>query len=454
MDQDSESTSTTNTPAESPTASSASPAAKGEALLQEAAAEMAEEESSQSEKETSAKPPKKSRKKLWISLIAVVLIAGLAVVGWLLFSGDDSTKTTTNTPDTSAAEEQVAENTYAPNTIAYAYRSANADPFTIYTRPAIGGDRTEITKLERDEYASVSDTVGSTVVFGSDTKLYVSTDSGKTYKTLYEATSGEAINSVKVSFEGTKVAIAVVPDFSNQTSGKVITVDLDGKNKKDLFTDEKALYLIGWSEKKNQMAYWQGCYACDGGKSGWKLRDLKASTAKDLVTGVDTKEFYHRVAISSDMSQLIYVQATTDASIEVEGPPGYYSAAPYRVKVAELASGKSSLIATVGTKNEKNTNGTEKIRIVSVGFLAGTNTPYYADETKLYKVVDTKPSLLYQADQQIINVSFVNKDTVIASTGNPSTADFVLSSYDVAAKKSTQILQGDANTSLFGVTTK
>lgn len=427
---------------------------KEESILQAAASDIGEVD----ERPMAAGPvvssaPKKSHKKLWLSIITIVVIAAAGVGAYMLLKKPAKVEAPKTAADQPAVQQVSAS--YIPNTVPYAYRAANADPYTIYYRPAAGGERKEVMKLERDEYPSLSDTVGSTVVFGSDTKLYVSQDSGKTYKVAYTAAGGEAINSVKISFEGTRIAVAVVPDFSNQSKGQVFSIDLNGKNKKSLFDDASALYLIGWSEKKQSIAYWQGCYACDGGRTGWKLRNLKADTARDLVKDVDPKTFYYEVTISSDMSTLMYIQTTYDPAIKEEGPPGYYSAAPYKVMKADLNANNGGIdIATVGKKQEKNTNGTEKIRHFSLGFLAGTTDGYYAEGTKLNIVSTEGTAVLYQSDQDIVDVYFASEKSVIVATGNLSTSDYALSNYDITAKKSTQIFQGDANTSLFGITTK
>lgn len=432
---------------------------KEESILQAASEELNEAEANEPNEPTRpvmvGGPTKKSHKKLLVALLSLVVVGGLIAGGLLLFKKPANTPAAKGTGSGTSAPTVKTARTYVPDTVPYAFRANSTDPYSIYYRPAAGGERKEVMKLERDEYASVSDTVGNVVVFGSDTKLYASEDSGKTYTKIYTATSGEAINSVKISSDGDKIAVAVVPDFSNQSKGQVFTVDLNGKNKKNLFEDPNALYLIGWSNKKQKMAYWQGCYGCDGGRTGWKLRDLKTNKARDLVKDVDPKTFYYVAAVSDDMSTLMYIQTTYDAAIKVDGLPGYYSAAPYKVMKADLNANNGGIdIATVGKKQEKNSNGTDKIRRFSVGFLAGTNDGYYAEGNKINMVSTEGAEVLYQADQDISAVHYASDKAVIVSTGDLSSSDFLLSNYDLKTKKSTQIFQGDANTSLFGIATK
>lgn len=433
------------------------PAARNESLLEAAAAELDKDESLGSPPEPgqviSPKADKKPSKKL-VKIVAVVLLVGLLGLGGFLLFGKKAdapqkTSTTQNTTNTQATQA------FKPDTIPYAFREQGTNPYTIYYRSAAGGERKEVKKLATDENVVVSDVRGSIVVFGSESTVYVSDDAGKTFTTLYEVASGEAVNSVKISSEGTKVAIATVPDFANQSKGSVISVDLDGKNKSQLFSDDSAVYLIGWSQKKNQIAYALGCANCDGPRTALKLRDLKANTAKDLVADINVKELPFDIAISSDMNTLVYVQPTYDAAISVDGPPGFYAAAPYRVQVADLVSGKTTTATTIGLKNEKNSNGTDKYRLFSVGFLAGSSTPYFAEGTSLSTISNGKSSKLYEADRTITEVLYASKATVVAQLADDvNTGDFILSAFDIVDKKATQILQGDANTALFGVTTK
>src|SRR5690606_25224081 len=125
--------------------------------------------------------------------------------------------------------------------------------------------------------------------------------------------------------------------------------------------------------------------------------------------------------------------------------------APHTITLLDVESGESTTIGTVGKANEKANNGTALWRDTLVGFMANSTTPYYTDESKLLTVDGTEPTVLYEADKTIVTVLFVNEKSVIASSGTND--DFVLANFTIANEESTTILEGDAQTVLFGVTT-
>ena len=59
--------------------------------------------------------------------------------------------------------------------------------------------------------------------------------------------------------------------------------------------------------------------------------------------------------------------------------------------------------------------------------------------------------LFYESADVIENVDYISDKYVISRTGDPS--DFTMANYDTATKKSVTILQGDNNTTIFGITT-
>ncbi len=412
--------------------------------------------------EEESKKPKKHRSKKPLIVIAVlVLLGAIGTGGWYLVV-KKQIFAKKNSPAASSADKAASPATtqpsvvldLSPNTVAYAYRDSNTVPYTVYYRPAAGGDRTEVTKLPKDFSIAYHDAQRSSVAFASDSVVYVSSDAGKTYTKIYETTGGGAITSIKLSAEGDRLAVGMVPNFGSNVKGGVFSVDLQGKDKKDLFdADKYAIYVIGWSSAKQKMAYAEGCYGCDGSRSAYKMRDLKAKTASDLIPGGDIKTLGFAQSISDDMTKLIYVESTYDPAIKVDGPVEYYSAAPYKIKVLDYTTNKTTTVATVGTKNEKNANGTEKMRQFNAGFNAGSTKAYYTEGTSLYGVDGGSQSILYTAGQSILGVGYVGKDQLLTWYGKDA-SDFILVNYGLSGKKETKIFGGDNNTVVLGVTTK
>jgi cytoskeletal protein RodZ len=395
------------------------------------------------------KPPKQKGEKKKLLLIVglvVILLGGLAY--WWFMMRDNNNTTDTNTTTKNQSQTTQSTNTYTPVNVAYAFKGDNT-PYTLYTRPAAGGERVAANqKLETSEYITDSDVNGDSIVLASDKAIYTSTDGGKTYKSVVKVTQGEEITSVKLSSDGKSMVYGFLAGGS--TKNIVKTSGLDGSGSKDLFTSEKMGVLItGYSSTKQQIIYRESCWGCDGPAELPILRDLKSNKTTNILSNKEQVEIAE-VAVSSDFTTLVYSQATYNAT---QDEPGYAATAPFTIHKIDLSSNKDSTIATFGTKDEKNPNGTLRFRQVHVGFAAGSSSIYYTDDSKLYLVSADKTSLIYEATKPLLYVPFVGSDTVIAGSGD-QTADYKLVNYNYISKKSIDIFSGDNNTVIFGVTTK
>lgn len=386
---------------------------------------------------------KKSRKKLVIALLVVLLLAGGGVGAWFLLSKDKTTDSSSN--EATQTETKEVKQTYEPDSVAYAFRTASSEPYGIFLRPAAGGDRTEVQKLDRDEEVVFKDVVGQTIVFASDNKVFASSDGGKKYKEVASAKAGEQITGVRVIPNEGGFVVSVF----GEADGLIRSYDIEGKNEQELAkVTGTAPTIIGAGEK--MIAYSEGCINCDGARTAYKIYDLEKKTSKSFLTEAKPANVYE-VHVNKDFTKIVYVSATTVTDPDEAGPgPG---AAPYTVNIYDIKEDKTTKAATIGKAGEKNPNGTLKYRQLYLGFMAGTNTPYYAEGNVLYAVEGEKPSLLYESVNPIYGVYYVSKTSVIAATGKDGT-DYTLSNYNLTDKKDTPIFQGDSNTVIFGITTK
>lgn len=444
-----------NTPSEeSPSAAQDQPIDESENLNELGGADEISEKELGVPPETPPKSiqPKKSKKKVFLILLLLVLIGGGAAAWYFLIYKKPAQPVVQQTTETKPAEEtKPAAPTYEPNTVVYAYKAKDADPFSLYIRPAAGGDRTEVEKLGDKEIPNTYDVSGSNVAVAIGPSVLVSTDAGKSYTKIFTGVGTAEITSLLFSTDGTRLAIAYLADANGKNVVK--SVDLKGKDEKDLFTDSKAgVFLAGWDNKNQQIVYEDGCYNCDGPRSGVYLQDLSKKTTTQLLKGVDIKTLGH-IAVSSDFSTLVYQAGSLNAAADKDVTVGNFVGAPYTVGTVNLSSLKESTVATFGDKGEKNKNGTFKTRSVLVGFMAGTSTSYYTDDANLYVAKTDTPSNIYTATKPLLYVPYVSETTVISGAGD-ATSDYALTSYDVSAKKSTDIFSGDNNTILLGVTTK
>jgi hypothetical protein len=384
----------------------------------------------------------KSKKPLAVILIVLVLV-GAAVGAWFFMSQSSDEPAVQQV----APEQAVEAPTYEPKTIAYAFRAKSSDPVALFTRPAAGGERTEIQKLTRDAAIVASDTTGAKVAFVDDATVYASIDHGTTYKKVYEGAAGAQITDMVIDNDQTGVLFAVVG--TDATKNELTSVDFNGENKKVVFTnDEPGIILLGWSSKNNRAIFQS--YAklnSDGLTFTPFVLDTATSKKTRILQDVDPDTFAS-IASSADTSQLIYVTGVIDTATE---GPGVALKAPYNVSVFSVKDNKSTTVSTIGKAGEKNTNGTTRYRSFLTGFAAGINTPYYVEDKQLSLVRDNEGLVFFESDQPILDVYFVSEKYVITSTGEFN--NYSLFNYDVATKKSTSILQGDANTTIFGVAT-
>ena len=387
---------------------------------------------------------KRSPKKILILLLVVIILAGVAL-SLRMFVFKQKAVAPDQSGNATTQNTQKQELTYEPDSVVYAFRAKDGDPYSIYLRPAAGGDRVEAAKLERDEVVLGGDTVGQKALFYTDSKVYLSENGGKKFEPVLTVGAGEQITSAKLSTESEFFVAAI---FTG-ADGVVNKYGLDGKNKTEVLkTSNTAPTVYGFGSDK--LVYSEGCYNCDGPRTAYKIYDQKAKASKDFLDTAKPENILE-VRVDRLLSAISYVAATPSSAADDVGiGPGV---SPYKVSVYNVKDGKTTQVTTIGTAGEKNPNGTTKYRQIFIGFLAGTSTPYYAEGTDLSKVENNKSSPYYQSTKTLLTVPYVGKSSVIVGTGADS-SDYALSNYGFSDKKDTPIFSGDNNTIIIGVTTK
>lgn len=393
---------------------------------------------------TSAEKPK-SKKKMLIALVVIVLLAAGFAAYWLLLKEDkneSSQQTAQQSSETSNVADEI-QKLGAPDTVPYAFQTDDSEPISIFWRPATGGERTEVGPLADKSYISQSAIHGQQVVYATENAaegqaeqaLWYSNDAGKSYSKLLELENGAQVTSLIFSTDGSKVLAAVLPVSAGKNTVKEI--DVTTKTANDLFTNDNAgIFLTAYSVTKKQVMFFEGCYNCDGGSRTKLLkRDLASSTNSTIIDSGE--KVFSGVVIRSDLAEAMVVESKLDPSDE--GIPG--PIAPHELKQIDLNSGNSKTISTENTSHFNN-----------FGYLADGETPYYSVGKQVFSFKDEKSTTLYESTQDILGILYVSDATVIVANGNFE--DFTLLSYDIAGKKSTNILKGDNNTTILGVTTK
>lgn len=409
------------------------------------------------EENVNSKPPKKPKnwKKFFKILLILILLAGIGVTIWYFLLKDKERSNNTN-PQVET-QETVQENTNTPDIVVYAYREKATDPDTLFWRPAVGGERTEITTLDKNISVDHYDVFQNIVVYSTQKEISISTDGGRTFKQLVQINDnpssdalGDQVTSLKISRDGKRIAYGFLPENQN---GQLFSVDLDGQDKKELLSIDSALFVEAWNDSENKMVYWKGCYNCGGVAPDLQIRDLKTKKDEQIINEGNAGDYgLDDFAVSDDISMLVAVQGSPDPN-PGEGL-GVSLIAPYKINSFDLGSFKKTEIETVGMAGEKNPNGTSKYRQIIVGFISGTNDLFYTDDNSLYLSVESEePALLLETKDDIVRLPFVNEKSVVVGTG-PQDGDYQLAHYDVSTKKSTQIFIGDIQTTIFGVSTK
>lgn len=387
-------------------------------------------------------PPKKSKKKALLIILLLAIILATAVGVWTLMKGD---KQPAATPPTSTDTGiKPVENTLVPYAVAYAYGDPEKAPREFFWRPLSGGERTTAGKIGSKNYLSYSDVYKDKVLVvstaGTDNKsgetVWYSKDSGKTYTKIFtgEPSDGQGlaaqITSAAFSTDGSAIVIGFLPTDGNNT---VKEINPDTKAVTDLFNiEQRGVFIEEYDKTAKKLYYFTGCYNCDGSHSNkLLLRDIETKTESTVYE--DTAKVGVETVFNSDLSKVLKVSGIIGMGI---GP-----GKPFTVEEFDIASKKSKKLVTI---NED--------MIPKVGYSDGDSTPYYTQKASVYTVENGKKTLLFEAAESIRDVYLVDQDQVVASAG--TSEDYILTGYNVTTKKVTNILNGDANTNIFGVTWK
>lgn len=393
--------------------------------------------------------PKASKKKLLIIItaLALLLLAGAAV--WYFILNDDNGGTQQNQEPANQNSAEIPQYQGVPDRVAYAYRDSDVLPYTLYFRPAIGGERTEVMTLPEGSYISQSTVKGNKVALaiqaeaGGDapSSILYSSDGGASYQKIYEAADamdegqlGEQVTSMVFSSDETTLLAGILgPEFAGN---KVTEFQLDGLDSKVLFeAEENGIFLKGYDRQAQRILYFDGCYNCDGNLfSQLKLYDVSSGSSSVIYTS-ETGDL--KFSISPEYSEILIADGQLDNSGD---GMGVALQPPFEIKKISLSD--TSQVETLETVDQQ---------VLDVGYTQG-GTPYYAGEQAVVKLGDS-PGTVYETAGSISypGVYFVGEDSVVVATGEP--IDFLLDYYEQSSE-AVNILAGDSNTVIFGVTIK
>lgn len=426
--------------------------------------------------ETPDKPkPEKSKKKLSKKTLLIALVVVLALAGGAYAYYSKNKKVAAPASSNTQTSAQTEPETVTADSVLYYSQPKFSEPFTIYKRPATGGERKAIMTLSgkvEGVYYTVSkyDVRGQNAAFATNDGIYVSQDGGNTFKNVFptdaaHTNNDKTITSVRFSTDNKKLVFAII----NATEDKakdvvnmdnvVKIMDLDGKNVSDLHTfDERVgIFIYSYNPSTQDLVYATGCYFCDGGPSTPRLMNIKTGSDKTLLTVDDKTNIYNGASANNAGTKLVYYLGNHNQSAEEAiGGVGFQGVPPYKIMELDVASAKSTEIATVGTANEKASDGNFKTYWIQTGFTADKSAPYYTADNKLFVLSGSKSSLLFEATRNIMLVPYASADVELTNIENAKhdNGDYTLFRYETSGQKTTSIFEGDFNTYTMGVTTK
>lgn len=396
----------------------------------------------------------RSRKKQIIIglVIALLVVAAGAAVYWFVLKEKSGSQSNSDTSSNSVqdASGTVPSKTVQPDTLSYSFAASSTAAADVFWRPAIGGDRTKVLSLAGTERPNQSVVHGQQVAYVIDiysaephpnAGVWYSADAGKTYTKVFSMNKDDQITSLQFASDGSELVIALLPQEPRKNVVK--SIDLANKQTKDLFiSDSAGVFLQGYSPAKKRVLYFAGCYNCDGvlhnNLLSYDLQSKKESSLLNVKSGSISS-----VAINTDFSQLTYATATQDTTQQSDDMLIGYVGAPYVIYRLNLATGESTKVFDVGKLGDK-------AKLGGLGYIANNTTGdlYYAYGNQLF----AKSALFYETTQPITQVYYVDAATALVASGTSD--NFAVSKFDLQTKQATTLLQGDANTSIFGVTTK
>ncbi|MDQ3158567.1 MAG: hypothetical protein M3P98_00315 [bacterium] len=390
--------------------------------------------------------PKKERnsKKTMMIVVIVMLLLVSAVAAWYFLIRDDATPVN-QTPEVTETPSG------KPQNVAYAFRDVETVPFTLFIKPFAGGDKSQAQILEdRDATPVKANVNGQNVAFTNSNDVYVSTDSGGSYEVAYKGEKNtDIISSIDIGTSGKKIFIAVSDLSSGEGFSQGLIYDIDTKETSKSLEINDNFTNVKYNDEINKVAYHTGCIECDGPRTSFTIADTE-NGEKNVVLDSDemvNKFSYNAMVVNEQMDALVYVEGVVDTTTEGVGTS---LIAPYEIKSLSIGNGEISTLATVGEAGEKNDNGTTLYRQFVLGFTNDDATPWYAEGNQIVALRDSNP-VIYETTDPIYQVFYANVDTIIASTGTFD--NFALGSFNRGTKEVASILEGDAETIIFGVTT-
>lgn len=420
--------------------------------------------------ENTVVPPTKPKKSPKPLILFLALLALAAVVAYLLFtnSTDDTNDSSTTTEQTNQSEEtsQIVDAPDELDQIIYAHTDDDSTPKVAYSRPADGGDRTELgfniastsflssgNTTDGDQYIYID---GNTLFYGEGTGLPVSVYEIPTGNQFVSAAIDGGSNTIVVSYAST-------PGVAQQLK-KVVSINTDGTNETTLFEQTGGelggVYITDWNGDSGQLLGKISCISCDGFNADVYRFDENGEGEK-IVDGGEFSNEVSSVVANSDSTKLLYIKGTTytDAEIvelNIQSGLGQPSGPPYELHQVDIESGEDTVLATFGEKQD--IEGKFQVpAVASWSTVESGELPTYSYQNQLFTQNNSGAfSLFFETGQGDIYsiIAVTDNEVLVASRTNDGGGDGIVSYFNLEEEKAETVMQTTFNTLILGYTLK
>jgi hypothetical protein len=380
-----------------------------------------------------AAPPKSQwyKRKLFLIPILVILVV---IVGYFYYASQNKTQQTIqHDTDTNAVMN------VKPQALVYVSSAENIvskdciqKTDTIHYKDLSNQKVTDAVTISDHQSVTAFATHHDAVILATEpsctskegSSLWLSQDSGKTYKKFYtiENTLGR-ITSIAFSTDGSEVVFGALPTADHKT---ISAITIKSGKARDLFISKRTGHLDtfydvkAYDQKKQRVYYLEGCSLCDRMNEGtlWQY-DLK--NGKNSVALKSAERYSYGMIISNDASKVIRMEYTNDANSRLR---------QFTINEFSLATGKQTDFATYTGA---------AVSGVAIGYTSDGSI-YYSTDKKFMTVNDEgQSSELAPVPDQTSKAYYVSKSRIIYPTSNQSGGEVI--DHDIKSGKSTLVLK-------------
>lgn len=357
--------------------------------------------------------------------LAIIFFAAtiFAFLGQAPKQSNDTQDRTVNTKDNSEKEAEAKNTSMLVQTpFLFAKVDTTQQKTEVYKRPA-GADRSDkIISIDGVFDGAKYTRLGTSIAFAIGGGVYVSSDEGTSFKTIYNAPAGEEVTSLRFSKHKAKLLVAVTSAYGAGASAhygnQVYKMEADGsKQQKVMEVGDVGLFIRDWSVESGSILYQSGCNRCDQASRLTAVYSMK--TKKTTTLPIQDGDAIGSIALNDAGTKVIYGVALHDSSIKVYGSlkDSYYGP-PYTIHRYDIQTKQDRVVTKLG-KRVANPKSYADIPAQPLIATAGTKYGrqyYYVYNSKITLLFDDNHTEeLMDSPANLQDILFVSEDQVLAT---------------------------------------